>query len=255
MEEKKIEEAKRKELEAKKRQEEETKKKELEEKKKREKEEAKKKELEAKKQQEEEAKKKELEAKKIEAERIKKEEAKNKQASKSTGSNTKDNRDKDTKKPQQQNEDASGKKETLAKTEKPKRGMTVHDQIVESTKGKEKEAKVEAKDTPAQDVEPKSKVDKKETNVDQSRDVPSKTVETPKPKEDKKDASKTPEHRPKGDCVVCGELARTFCSSCKHVFYCKREHQKGHWKTHKEDCRALAKLPYRVNNSNINRKR
>ena len=28
--------------------------------------------------------------------------------------------------------------------------------------------------------------------------------------------------KPQSDCVVCGHLARNFCSSCKHVFYCTR---------------------------------
>ncbi len=62
---------------------------------------------------------------------------------------------------------------------------------------------------------------------------------------DKNSKKSTQDHRPKGDCASCGRLARTFCSSCKHVFYCRRECQRGHWKDHKEDCRAMAKLPYR----------
>eukprot|EP00095_Tigriopus_kingsejongensis_P008719 maker-scaffold352_size199037-snap-gene-0.46 protein:Tk08719 transcript:maker-scaffold352_size199037-snap-gene-0.46-mRNA-1 annotation:"protein isoform a" len=52
--------------------------------------------------------------------------------------------------------------------------------------------------------------------------------------------------KPQGDCEICGHLAKMFCSCCKHVFYCTREHQKKHWKSHKEDCSALKKLPYRV---------
>ena len=51
---------------------------------------------------------------------------------------------------------------------------------------------------------------------------------------------------PQGDCVVCGKLAKSFCSICKHVFYCRRECQRQHWNSHKEDCKILAKLPYRV---------
>ena len=39
---------------------------------------------------------------------------------------------------------------------------------------------------------------------------------------------------------------------CKNVFYCKRDCQKGHWATHKEDCKSLAKLPYRVRRFYIN---
>jgi hypothetical protein len=55
-----------------------------------------------------------------------------------------------------------------------------------------------------------------------------------------------PEKKPQGDCVVCGHLAKNFCASCKHVFYCTKEHQKKHWAGHKEECKNLAKLPYRV---------
>ena len=29
-------------------------------------------------------------------------------------------------------------------------------------------------------------------------------------------------HKPQGDCVVCGHLARNLCSGCKSVFYCSR---------------------------------
>ena len=35
-------------------------------------------------------------------------------------------------------------------------------------------------------------------------------------------AANAEKHKPQGDCVVCGHLARNFCSSCKHVFYCTR---------------------------------
>ncbi|TRY80691.1 hypothetical protein TCAL_09011 [Tigriopus californicus] len=52
--------------------------------------------------------------------------------------------------------------------------------------------------------------------------------------------------KPQGDCEVCGHLAKLFCSACKHVFYCTKEHQKKHWRNHKEDCPSLKKLPYRV---------
>ena len=81
--------------------------------------------------------------------------------------------------------------------------------------------------------------------------------------------------KPQSDCVVCGHLARNFCSSCKHVFYCTRyrfvifsddsifestvrrpitspprDHQRKHWKDHKEECKSLATLPYRVSPGN-----
>ena len=51
---------------------------------------------------------------------------------------------------------------------------------------------------------------------------------------------------PTGDCAVCDKLAKSFCSICKHVFYCSRDCQRKHWNSHKEDCKSLAKLPYRV---------
>jgi hypothetical protein len=51
---------------------------------------------------------------------------------------------------------------------------------------------------------------------------------------------------PQGDCVVCGHLAKSFCSGCKHIFYCTRDHQKQDWKNHKEDCKSFMKIPYRV---------
>ena len=54
--------------------------------------------------------------------------------------------------------------------------------------------------------------------------------------------------QPTGDCAVCDKLAKSFCSICKHVFYCTRDCQRKHWNSHKEDCKTLAKLPYRVRN-------
>lgn len=59
--------------------------------------------------------------------------------------------------------------------------------------------------------------------------------------EDKKEAPV-----PTGDCVVCGRLARALCSGCKHIFYCSREHQKKHWGSHKEECKGMARLCWRV---------
>ena len=53
---------------------------------------------------------------------------------------------------------------------------------------------------------------------------------------------------PTGDCVVCGKSAKALCSKCKHVFYCTRECQKKDWNSHKEICKSLANLPYRVSN-------
>jgi len=56
---------------------------------------------------------------------------------------------------------------------------------------------------------------------------------------------------PCGDCVVCGRLAKAACSGCKHIFYCTREHQRRDWSSHKENCKAFAKLPYRVERSPV----
>jgi len=39
------------------------------------------------------------------------------------------------------------------------------------------------------------------------------------------------------DCAQCGQAAATArCTRCKTVFYCDRECQKAHWKTHKKEC-------------------
>ena len=51
---------------------------------------------------------------------------------------------------------------------------------------------------------------------------------------------------PLGDCAVCNNIAKAICTGCKNVFYCTRGCQKKHWASHKEDCKSLVKLPYRV---------
>ena len=51
---------------------------------------------------------------------------------------------------------------------------------------------------------------------------------------------------PVGDCAVCNNIAKAICTGCKNVFYCTRGCQKKHWASHKEDCKSLVKLPYRV---------
>ena len=44
--------------------------------------------------------------------------------------------------------------------------------------------------------------------------------------------------RPFG-CVVCGACDNlTWCSGCREVTYCSREHQKQHWACHKKDCKT-----------------
>ena len=51
---------------------------------------------------------------------------------------------------------------------------------------------------------------------------------------------------PVGDCAVCSNIAKAICTGCKNVFYCTRQCQKKHWTSHKDDCKSLVKLPYRV---------
>ena len=51
---------------------------------------------------------------------------------------------------------------------------------------------------------------------------------------------------PVGDCAVCSTIAKAICTGCKNIFYCTRDCQKKHWASHKEDCKSLLKLPYRV---------
>ena len=46
-----------------------------------------------------------------------------------------------------------------------------------------------------------------------------------------------------GHCPMCKKVAENKCTACKEVFYCSRECQKKHWKTHKIECKSL---PYKV---------
>ena len=67
------------------------------------------------------------------------------------------------------------------------------------------------------------------------------------PKEEKVVEKK--ESVPTGDCIVCGQIAKCLCSGCKHIFYCSRECQKKHWGSHKEECKGMARLPWRIERS------
>jgi len=51
---------------------------------------------------------------------------------------------------------------------------------------------------------------------------------------------------PCGDCAVCGQLAKCLCTGCKHIFYCSRDCQRKDWPNHKDFCKEMAKLPYRI---------
>ncbi len=120
-----------------------------------------------------------------------------------------------------------------------------------------KENKVNNKETDnvVKIVKEDKPIDKKEKITNQKQDTKEDNSDEKEPVKDKKtDDAKTSAHdnndkakpAPQGDCVVCDKLAKSFCSVCKHVFYCTREHQRQHWSTHKEDCKTLSKLPYRV---------
>jgi len=56
---------------------------------------------------------------------------------------------------------------------------------------------------------------------------------------------------PEGDCAVCGRAAKAICTGCKNIFYCSRDCQRKHWATHKEECKGLAKLPYRIERNDV----
>lgn len=37
-------------------------------------------------------------------------------------------------------------------------------------------------------------------------------------------------------CEICGVAANNKCGACSLVVYCSKEHQKAHWKKHKNEC-------------------
>lgn len=37
-------------------------------------------------------------------------------------------------------------------------------------------------------------------------------------------------------CAICGVVANNKCGACSLVVYCSKEHQKAHWKKHKNEC-------------------
>lgn len=39
-------------------------------------------------------------------------------------------------------------------------------------------------------------------------------------------------------CAICGVPASNKCAACSLIVYCSKEHQKAHWKTHKNECVA-----------------
>eukprot|EP00056_Hartaetosiga_gracilis_P014536 m.240806 g.240806 ORF g.240806 m.240806 type:complete len:159 (+) comp16096_c0_seq1:80-556(+) len=51
--------------------------------------------------------------------------------------------------------------------------------------------------------------------------------------------------RPEGMCAMtdCTVISTKRCGRCKVVFYCCKDHQVKHWKTHKEECRLFCMVP------------
>lgn len=41
-------------------------------------------------------------------------------------------------------------------------------------------------------------------------------------------------------CVVCRAETNLGCERCRNVYYCSREHQQQHWRTHHSTCAAFA---------------
>jgi len=40
-------------------------------------------------------------------------------------------------------------------------------------------------------------------------------------------------------CAICREKSDQRCGGCKRTYYCSKEHQKQHWKEHKDTCKTL----------------
>lgn len=40
-------------------------------------------------------------------------------------------------------------------------------------------------------------------------------------------------------CAVCGHEGLKVCSGCHAIRYCSKEHQKTHWKEHKNSCKTF----------------
>lgn len=54
---------------------------------------------------------------------------------------------------------------------------------------------------------------------------------------------------PENVCAVCGVVSELKCTACKKVAYCGAEHQKNHWKFHKELCKCydVSPEPIKIN--------
>ena len=134
-------------------------------------------------------------------------------------------------------------KTTSAPTQKEAAEKTQSDQKI-------KEAINSGQEPPATGEKPQKSpahsMEKPEEANGVKKQEPSST-DSPQKQESKDPQKKDAEARvPVGDCTVCDKKAKLLCSACKFAFYCTRECQKSGWKSHKEDCKALSKLPYRV---------
>eukprot|EP01013_Petalomonas_cantuscygni_P011066 TRINITY_DN24363_c0_g1_i1.p1 TRINITY_DN24363_c0_g1~~TRINITY_DN24363_c0_g1_i1.p1 ORF type:complete len:159 (-),score=14.22 TRINITY_DN24363_c0_g1_i1:46-522(-) len=47
---------------------------------------------------------------------------------------------------------------------------------------------------------------------------------------------------PRGPCAVCQTESTDRCSLCHVVYYCGKEHQSQHWKTHRPDCKRVRQV-------------
>ena len=115
--------------------------------------------------------------------------------------------------------------------------------IVDLTKEDENEDKRNKNEVKKSDG---TEAKKPEEAEEVKKTMASKPAQSQQPQQAKSSNEENEGQQPQGDCAICDKLAKSFCSGCKHVFYCTREHQKQHWNSHKEDCKTLAKLPYRV---------
>ncbi|XP_076065381.1 SET domain-containing protein SmydA-8-like [Oratosquilla oratoria] len=43
-------------------------------------------------------------------------------------------------------------------------------------------------------------------------------------------------------CLLCGEPAGQSCGNCGRAYYCSRDHQKTHWKEHKQQCQPFKEV-------------
>ncbi|KRX10330.1 hypothetical protein PPERSA_02747 [Pseudocohnilembus persalinus] len=59
------------------------------------------------------------------------------------------------------------------------------------------------------------------------------------------------EEKDKFKCAICGTPSLDCCSNCNQVFYCSLQHQKEHWKEHKNQCLNLKQDNLQISGNNI----